>query len=532
MATNSSPTPDHYSPPGAPLDTPPVQGVPVLKFLLMMLFSTAVGYLSATHGKLGTVPGYIIGASVFGIGIFAVLKLAGSPPGLWLTFGLKFFSVTAYKLVAVVLVSYLIKDCGMKDSQAQWVFGAWGVFMSISTLLAGSITDALGLKRTLIGGLALCLVTRLVMLVSTDPWLTLSMGLIPLAVGEALCTPVLVAATRRFTTAPQRSVAFSIFYAILNFGFMVAYFIRDGVQAEALAGGGRLSLAGWEMSPQQMLFLVSFGLELLAVPFLLLMRDGSREQPGDAPPPALNFRLAAAQTLHLFGSLVRHPGFRRLLIFLLMIGILKIVFNIMDSVLPTFADREIGGEGATRVGRLNAVNSILILILAPLVGMATRKFSAYNMVIFGGFITALSFVFLALPPVSFQSITDGPVGQWIGRGYLEMKGSIHPYLVMILFWQVIFSIGEAFYSPRVYEYAVSIAPQGQEASYASLSAVPLLMGKFINSAAFSGLLTAYCPAEGPRDSSKMWLIGGLLVLTAPILLLVLKPFIRVQEEGR
>ena len=147
-------------------------------------------------------------------------------------------------------------------------------------------------------------------------------------------------------------------------------------------------------------------------------------------------------------------------------------------------------------------------------------------------VIGLTLAFLALPPAMFDGITAGPVGQWIGRTYLEMKGDIHPYLVMILFWQIVFSFGEAFYSPRVYEYAVSIAPKGQEASYASLSAVPLLMGKAINSAAFAGLLTAYCPAEGPRDPGKMWLIAGCLVLVAPVALLLLRRFIRVPEEGR
>jgi hypothetical protein len=84
----------------------------------------------------------------------------------------------------------------------------------------------------------------------------------------------------------------------------------------------------------------------------------------------------------------------------------------------------------------------------------------------------------------------------------------------------------------VYEYAVSIAPKGQEASYAALSAVPLLMGKITTGAIFSWLLTRYCPAEGPRDTVTMWSIVGGLVLMAPLLLLVLRPFIRMKEEGK
>jgi MFS family permease len=238
------------------------------------------------------------------------------------------------------------------------------------------------------------------------------------------------------------------------------------------------------------------------------------------------------ESARLFMMLLRHPGFHRLLAFLAVIGLMKIVFSIMDNVLPTFLERELGEDGGKRAGRANAVNSVLILILAPIAGILTRKVPAYPMVIFGGFITALSFVFLALPQSVFQGLADGPLGQWVIRGYFDWQGTAHPLFLTVVLWQVVFSIGEAFYSPRVYEYAVSIAPKGQEASYAALSAVPLLMGKITTGAVFSWLLASYCPAEGPRDTTTMWSIVGGLVLMAPLLLLVLRPFIRMKEEGK
>lgn len=71
-----------------------------------------------------------------------------------------------------------------------------------------------------------------------------------------------------------------------------------------------------------------------------------------------------------------------------------------------------------------------------------------------------------------------------------------PWYVMIALWQIMFSIGEAFYSPRVYEYASSIAPRGQEASYASLSYVPLLIGKLITALlGYLGVMAWMCPDE-------------------------------------
>lgn len=516
------------------------------KALALMLVSAGVGYLAAQKLNLGLVPGVVIGASVFGVSLFAVLKLAGAPREMGFTFGLKFLSVTAYKVLNMTLVFWLAEDFGYSKEAALGLIAGWSIVMSIITLLAGSITDALGLRRTLIIGVSLCVLTRLVMVITTDQTVALLFGLFPLAVGEALCTPVLVAALRRYSTAQQRSVAFSLFYAIMNFGFMVAYFIFDGVREGVQSSGGlTLPLATTKLSEFRTLLLASMFIEFLMLPLILLLRGGARMtenglQITHAPPkhPGAGFwksigftiKEAAEDTVNLFAGLLRTAGFYRLLVFLLMIGFLKVVFNVMDYILPPFALVELGPEA--RVGRFNAINGILILVLAPAIGLMTRKYAAYSMVILGGFITAASFVFLVLPPSMFQALADGWVGHAIGRGYMELEGKVHPYYVMIVFWQIVFSVGEAFYSPRVYEYASSIAPKGQEASYASLSYIPLLIGKLITGAAFGGLLARYCPKEGPRDPGTMWLIIGLMVLVAPVGLLALQRLIRVKEEGR
>jgi predicted MFS family arabinose efflux permease len=501
-----------------------------LKGGVLALFCWAVGWMAMSKLALGAVAGWVIGGATFGIGLYAIANLKGAPTGLWVTFGLKLLSVTGYKIMMVVMVSYLMKDCGLSDSDAQFGYLVLGLLMSCSTLLAGSITDAIGLRRTLVIGVTLSVLARVVMISVSQPWLALVAGLVPVAVGEALCTPVLVAATRKFSTSEQRSVAFSVFYALLNLGFMAGYFIFDGIK-QGSGGGSTILIYDEAYSIQRVLLAVSAGIEIFMLPTLFFLRERGLGA-DDAPARFLTVKSAVKESARLFMMLLRHPGFHRLLAFLAVIGLLKIVFSIMDGVLPTFLERELGEAGGKRAGRANAVNSVLILILAPIAGILTRKVPAYPMVIFGGFITALSFVFLALPQSVFQGLADGPLGQWVIRGYFDWQGTAHPLFLTVVLWQVVFSIGEAFYSPRVYEYAVSIAPKGQEASYAALSAVPLLMGKITTGAVFSWLLTRYCPAEGPRDTVTMWSIVGGLVLMAPLLLLVLRPFIRMKEEGK
>jgi dipeptide/tripeptide permease len=120
----------------------------------------------------------------------------------------------------------------------------------------------------------------------------------------------------------------------------------------------------------------------------------------------------------------------------------------------------------------------------------------------------------------------------VGAWYLGLTGEIHPYYVMIALFITLFSVGEAFYSPRVYEYAAAIAPKGQEASYSALSYIPLLLGKIMATTVSGMLLAKYCPEVGERNSGMMWLVIGLLAAICPIGLLLLRPYIRVHEAGR
>jgi hypothetical protein len=170
--------------------------------------------------------------------------------------------------------------------------------------------------------------------------------------------------------------------------------------------------------------------------------------------------------------------------------------------------------------------------LVPLVGALTQRYRAYGMAILGSALTAGSVFIMAMPTEWFQSAASGPFGQWLGHSYLGLKGDIHPYYVMIALFITVFSVGEAFYSPRVYEYAASIAPKGQEASYSALSYIPLLLGKVLTSAVSGTLLEKYCPKEGPRHSETMWLIVALMATVAPVGLIALRKVIRVREEGR
>jgi hypothetical protein len=136
------------------------------------------------------------------------------------------------------------------------------------------------------------------------------------------------------------------------------------------------------------------------------------------------------------------------------------------------------GDGAP-IGRLWVINSILIIVLVPLVSALTQRVSGYKMVTVGGVLCAASVFIVAMPTEWFEPLANSLPGWWLGYGYLDLDGIVHPYYVMITRFVVLLSIGEAFYSPRVDEYAAAIAPKGQEASYGALSDVPFLLAKLL-----------------------------------------------------
>jgi MFS family permease len=402
----------------------------------------------------------------------------------------------------------------------------------------------LGLRRTLLIGTVLCILGRAVMVWTTVRWVALALGLVPVAIGEALGGPVLIAAARCYSNTRQRSMSFSMIYAMMNLGFLIAAWLFDRFR-KGMGEHGQLNLPGLHITTYQTLFLVSLILEVLLLPLIFLLREGAEATDEGLkltprnPTPAnrswlqsinLTIRQATSETIQLFGTLLRQAGFHRLLVFLILIAFVKIIYRQMDYVYPTFGIRELG-PGAP-IGILWGLNSLFIIILAPIVGALTQRFSAYSMVITGGLVSSASIFIMALPPAWFVPMADGVLGNFIGHWYLDLHGAVHPYYVMISLFVLVLSVGEAFYSPRVYEYAAAIAPKGQEASYGALSYIPFLLAKLLIGLFSGKWLMRYCPETGPRHSETLWLIVALFSLVAPIGLIGLRRFIQVREAGR
>jgi hypothetical protein len=91
----------------------------------------------------------------------------------------------------------------------------------------------------------------------------------------------------------------------------------------------------------------------------------------------------------------------------------------------------------------------------------TKDYDHFDMIKWGGYLSALSPFFPAL------------------------STSIWASCLM----NILLSLGEAIWSPRLYQYTMNIAPEGKEASFSALASAPLFAGESIGSSVSSKLLS-------------------------------------------
>eukprot|EP00392_Amoebophrya_sp_AT5.2_P004838 g4847.t1 len=191
----------------------------------------------------------------------------------------------------------------------------------------------------------------------------------------------------------------------------------------------------------------------------------------------------------LYSEVFRSDSFWRFFLLVsLLIGV-RVIFRYLDALFPKYLIRELGPTAL--YGSVIALDPLLILFLVPTISLLTmNKISSLNMIIFGSFLSAVAPFWLALG---------------------------HQYWNSILFICTL-AVGEACWSPRLYEYTMRMAEPGKEGTYTALANAPMFCATLI-AGSFSGyLLEIFCPENGPKHGEVMWLIVGITSTCSPIAL--------------
>jgi len=308
-------------------------------------------------------------------------------------------------------------------------------------------------------------------------------------------------------------------------------------------GSWTLPWLGMELSTYRVLILLSV---VFTVPGLILvwkfLREGVEMTEAGvvitAPKnggPAVNPLVFCGDTLvktgRMFASLWRQQSFYRFLLFMSLVVGVRMIFYQLAFTFPKYGIRELG-DGAPFAHLSGILNSVMIVVLVPICGALTQKISAYRMVTVGSFVSATSVFFIALPPAWFKPLADGWLGHLVVHQWLGVAGPVNPLYISIFLFIVLLSLGEALWSPRLYEYAAACAPKGQEASYMALSMLPYFVGKFIVGGLSGWLLETFCPATGPRNPEFMWFLIGCMAMITPVGTILFRKHLQLQEAGR
>lgn len=486
--------------------------------------------------------------------------LRGSPRELWLLYGYKFSELTAYKLVGLSVVLWLSRDCGLSDIRAGSLYSGFSILASAMGVIVGALIDSAGIRRVMLASVALLLFSRFFMVWVTAPVLAFLLGLAPMALGFAIVTPLTSVAIKRYTTKEGAAYGFSLFYVLMNLGFTVGNLLYDkatsafgllDASGKNVDQGHGAVIAGHHFSTYQLLFLGASLITIISLLLTLPMRDGV-ERDGDgvriSPPKSgeggalVAIRRTARETA---ASLRDVAGERFFRVFLGMIGILmfvKSVFIQWDLILPKYCPRTMG-EGA-KVGAIYSINTVLILFFVPLVTFATARVKSYTLMFVGSAISTLACFITALPERFFAPLTGTTLGEmvfvnWLGIAKDAAELTAHPpspfYWSLILSF-IVFTIGEAVWSPRFYQFTAEIAPKGREATYLSLAILPTFVSKFFVGP-FSGfLLETYVPVDAanrptPRaDHHMIWIWIGLSAAITPVGMLLYRKFFEKETH--
>lgn len=452
-------------------------------------------------------------------------SLQGSPDELWKAYILKFLDSYSYFSFSLIFTLFLSEDFGYSDLEAGTWYGAWGALITVYGLVTGVVIDNIGVARSLQIGFLLTLISRIVIFWTSSRFILITTICVTLPLGSCLGIPVLTVGIRRYTNEANRGFAFGLFYVVMN---VAALLSGPMVDACTIAYKGHIdddrklvndeADYSWTLSGYRLVVLSGIVANIAAVVVSWTVREIKIQAPvpEDDKDPATGAAAAAApleasgKNIAAFVPLRGSPWailketcesrrFWRFLVVCLITLNVRMIFRHLDATFPKYMLREFGDK--VPKGTIYSINPALIIILVPLVTAATSGVKHLLMIHHGSYISAASVFFMAV------------------------STSI-PFSVIFV---VVLSIGEAVWSPRLYDYTMSVAKEGREGTYGALSSAPLFLAKLPVGFMSGYLLEKFCPKEGERRSKMMWFIVGMTTVVSPILMSVFWKYISYED---
>jgi MFS family permease len=402
---------------------------------------------------------------------------------------------------------FLSEDIGLDDKAAGYSITLFTTATTIFLFFSGTVTDWLGIRRAALvamvaqGGLRLGLVV--VGLMPELPyrgWIATGL-LLGMAPFMAMIQTVFQAANKRFTTERSRSAGFSLWYLVMNIGAAGGGFLIDIIRLQLKVSNAHV-------------FTFGVGAAMVcSVVVLMFIRSDEQLGGGSAGSGEGQKPKVRRKPWQIAAEVFQEPAIYRLIVLILLLVGVRAIFSYLYLLMPKYWLRTIGEDA--RMGTLQAINPILIVVGIILFIPLVNRFRLFSMLVYGSMISAASLLVLAMP------------WQWFSADIAQA------HYTMAILCMIVLSVGEVVWSPKLYEYTAAIAPEGQEGTYLGLSMVPWFLAKSLVSVLSGHLLGRWC-AEGIGDRmvagevgywdtpAAMWLVLALYAMGGCLIALVIR----------
>jgi dipeptide/tripeptide permease len=399
-------------------------------------------------------------------------SLKGFSSIFWVANTLEIFERFAFYGAKAVLVVFLIDKVGLKN-EAGSLAGFFTFLIYGLPVLAGVLVDRYGFRRTLMACFAIFSVGYFLIGMAGMQWsaeIVAAIGnrtyiiivLTFTAIGGSLIKPCIVGTVGRTSNDESRTLGFSIYYSLVNFGGAVgpvlAYFIRTDLGIE------------WVLITSSITcFLLFFGTMFFF-----------REPPAAAGQPTeqKTFGRVFADMMMVFGN-------RKVMVFLLIFSAFWLMFWQIFYLIPVYATDVLHYE---QFEFLESVDAWFIMFFSLFMGTVFSKWKVFTALIFGFVISSLSWILIIA------------------------YGSTWSVVVAIIF----FALGEGTLSPRFYEYMYSLAPPSQTGTYMGFAFLPVAIGAFAAGFISDWLRLTYMET----NPSMMWIILASIGIFSTVLLIL------------
>lgn len=424
----------------------------------------------------------------FFCGVFQDLKqLCDSPRELWLVFAIKFFEGLAMFSLLMILVKYLSGVMGFSDTDAGWIFALLSGMQLVFALGSGVALDVMGTRRSLLIANAVLLLGRVTLAVQTVPWVTVLTLMTLLPLGMSLQFPGLLIAVRRFTTPENRATAFGVWYVIFNVASLTASILIFACRKLTGDIYGPVLWAG---------VVVTAANGLLTLSMRDLAIDDSTSEVRAAPQNS-------AGILQTYKDVFRMPVFWRFCAVVFLFILVKMIFGHLKATVPKWMTREYGED--TPFELFIGINAFLIIALvSPMTHFVNLlKLETSTVLIMGAWISGVSPMCIVVDSETYAGV---------------------------IAFICVFSLGEALWNPRLYQYTATIPPEGREGPFAVVGMAQLYAAKFFAGISSGYMLEWFCPEVGACRSRLLWLsIAGTTLIT-PVMLTLARPKLFVQSD--